>query len=223
MEVFKVSAQARVQQGDPHFLALRMRRLKGFFALFLELEKVRGPAGSAEITRQMEFPRWAPIKWLVRESPRTRAHRRRRLMSWRSESTSTAARGWLRLVCLGGGGCSATASLGTSSGMSLVRRWRRRRGRAGRCGRVFKVFSQDTVLQRFVEQIFGDFLGLDRVQQRASWSRTTWREFGGAVLRRDRLEHCLTWNLDTIFYESVTETLCQHVLRQSTETFGRIS
>ena len=50
----------------------------------------------------------------------------------------------------------------------------------GEGGRVFKVFSHDKVLQRFVVQIFGDFLGLDRVQQRASWSRSTWREFGGA-------------------------------------------
>ena len=66
-------------------------------------------------------------------------------------STSTAARGWLRLTCLGGGGCS-------SSGMSPVRQWRRRRrAGGGGGGRVFYVFSQDKVLQRLVEQIFGDF------------------------------------------------------------------
>ena len=150
----------RVSQRHPHFLAVRMRRLKVFFffALLPELKKVRGLASSAEITRQVEFPRWVLIKWLVPESPRTRAHRRWRLMCRKSGSTSTAARGWLRLVCLGGGGCSATASLRTSSGMSPVRRWRRRRGGRGGSGRVFKVFSQDKVLQRFVQQIFDDFL-----------------------------------------------------------------
>ena len=40
--------------------------------------------------------------------------------------------------------------------------------------------------------------GLDRVQQRASWSRTLRRESGGAVLRRDRLSHCFTWNVDVV-------------------------
>ena len=61
------------------------------------------------------------------------------------------------------------------------------------------VFSQDKGLQRLVEQIVVDFFFvLDRVQQRASWSRTTWRGSGGAVLQRDRLSHCFTWNLDII-------------------------
>ena len=84
VEVLKVSAPDRVQQRHPHLLALRMRRLKWFFALFPEFKKVRSPAASAEIIWQVEFPRWALIKWLVPESPRTRAHGRRRLLSWRS-------------------------------------------------------------------------------------------------------------------------------------------
>ena len=68
VEEFKAFAQLHLQ-----FLALRMRRFKGFFALF-----------PAEMTQQVEFPRWALIKWLMLESSRTPAHGRGRLMSWRS-------------------------------------------------------------------------------------------------------------------------------------------
>ena len=35
-------------------LALQMCRFKGFFALFPDFKKVRGPAASAEMTRQVE-------------------------------------------------------------------------------------------------------------------------------------------------------------------------
>ena len=69
---------------------------------------------------------------------------------------STVVRGSRRLHSLGGGTCSAPAGTG------LVGRARLGGGGGGgEEGRadVFKVFSQDQVLQRLVEQIFGDFSG----------------------------------------------------------------
>ena len=41
--------------GQPHCLALQMKRLKGFFALFPDFKKVRTPAARAEITRLVEI------------------------------------------------------------------------------------------------------------------------------------------------------------------------
>ena len=50
------------------------------------------------------------------------------------------------------------------------RRWWRREGGSGveawRLLEVFEVFSQNKVLQRFVEQVIDDMVGLDGVQQR---------------------------------------------------------
>ena len=57
---------------------------RGVFAFSAISIKVRSPAASAEMTRQAEFPRWALTKLLMPESPRTPAHGRRRLVSWRS-------------------------------------------------------------------------------------------------------------------------------------------
>ena len=62
------------------------------------------------------------------------------------------------------------------------------------------------------------FLGLDRVQQRASWNRTTSRGSVGAVLRRDRLPHCFTWNLDIIS----RSPLLRHIAQVFCDSFWRL-
>ena len=95
-----------------------------------------------------------------------------------------------------------------------VQWWRRRQGRAGGVGRrlaagvslVVVVFLQDKVLQRLVEQITVDFLGLDRVQQRfveqdieAPPRRKSDVGLLAPSLRRDQvcraLSHLETWTL----------------------------
>ena len=70
-----------------------------------------------------------------------------------------------------------------------------------------------------VEQIIVDFSGLERVQQRASWSRTTERGSGGAVLRRDRLSRCFTWNLDIVS----TSPLLRHFAHVFCDSLRRLS
>ena len=62
---------------------------------------------------------------------------------------------------------------------------------------VFKVFFLDGVLQRFVEQVVEDGIFVGKTGfNNASWSRTSMRGSGGAVLRRgdafDRISHIST-------------------------------
>ena len=104
---------------------------------------------------------------------------------------------------LGGGGCGG--------GLAEMRRLAFPGGRRG--------VLQDKVLQRHVEQIIVDFSGLERVQQRASWSRTTERGSGGAVLRRDRLSRCFTWNLDIVS----TSPLLLHFAHVFRDSLRRLS
>ena len=95
-----------------------------------------------------------------------------------------------------------------------VRRWRRRRGE--RSGRRLQGLSQDQVLQRLVEQIFGDFSGHDRAQPRfVEQNHVAWD--GGAVLRRDGLSRCFTWNLDII----CTSPLLRHFTHMSCDSLRR--
>ena len=94
VEVFKVSSLQQQSAEQIVDIPVRNRGLQGFrlrqvssassaisrsageaFEVGIShREKVRSPAGSAESGRQVEFPRWTLIKWLVLESPRTCAH-----------------------------------------------------------------------------------------------------------------------------------------------------
>ena len=61
---------------------LRMRRLKGFFALFHDFKKVRSPAASAEMSRQVEIftlsaHQMAPVGVVAHSSSWTPAASRR--------------------------------------------------------------------------------------------------------------------------------------------------
>ena len=58
-----------------------------------------------------------------------------------------------------------------------------------------------------------------RVQQRASWSRSTWRGSGGTILRRERLSHCFAWNLDILS----TRPLLRHFAHVSCDRLQRLS
>ena len=49
------SAWRGLEDGNNTPLALQMRRLTGFFELFPDFKEVRSPAGSAEMTRQVEI------------------------------------------------------------------------------------------------------------------------------------------------------------------------
>ena len=117
VEDLVVFAPDRFQPRQLHCFALQMRRFKGFFALFREFKKGCSPPGGR-----------------VPESPRTRAHGRRRLMSQGSPRQrkrrrrtptaglmSTAANDRGREQSQGGGTSSALAWTWSSSGTSLVR------------------------------------------------------------------------------------------------------
>ena len=127
-------------------------------------------------------------------------------------SMSTAASGGGRLHRSGlrGGGCSAPKSSGTSPD------GRPRRGRAGVGGGwrllvVVVVISQDTVVQRLVEQIIVDFSGPG---QGSTARRTMWRgsgvPFSDATVFR-------TSNLDIIF----TSPLLRHFAQVSCASLWR--
>ena len=67
-----------------HAQVSRDIRRDGVHEAFPESAEVNGQS-SAEMTRQVDFPRWELIKWLLPESSRTPAHGGRgRLMSRRS-------------------------------------------------------------------------------------------------------------------------------------------
>ena len=136
-------------EGYLQFLALRLGRFMDFFSHFSRSEKkVRGPAASAELTRQVIF--------LLSGSPRSPARGRRRLMSSRSPW-----RRRLRATCLGltipatsgsgrppsGGGGSCSSTMRVSGGTSPYGGggWRGGGRAAGgwRLLAVVVVFSQD--------------------------------------------------------------------------------
>ena len=87
---------------------------------------------------------------------------------------------------------------------------------------VFKVFSRDWFCSVFVEQIFDDMVGLDRVQQRFAEQDLgaprvgVWRGSGGAVLRRDQVAHALRWKSWALFLRAPP-------LADSLRRLGRIS
>ena len=99
-----------------------------------------------------------------------------------------------------------------------------------------QVLLPQQFLQRFVEQIIED-AGTEEVFKvfsegkvggfiSASWSRTTLRGSGSAVLRRDRARAVLTWKPEHFSTSppSVSGSpLALVFLRQTTKPFGRIS
>ena len=197
VEVFKVHAQDRflLLHALTH-LVLRMRLLHGFFALFPGEKCAVRPA-----------VRRSPGRWsfLARLSSNGSCRSRRAPSSWtpaayvREEWVDEYDRAWLAAA-------------------SLPRRWwllghgitedvfwdepgveaaEGEGGGRGGAGGVFKVFS------RFCSVL---------------WSRTTWRGSVSAVLRRDHLSHCFTWNLDIIS----TSPLLRHFAHVSCDSPRRL-